>query len=342
MLQRGIEEATESALRAKQGAKGVHTTHSTLHPTHSTQSPSHTTTRISSKFDSVLRSPSLLHAQGPTSPREIQTEQKVSRIPVRRSSSIRKSTVKRSSNKLRSNQPVQGNQVLSPNRRVQARSPPPVRVRAPSPPVPALARRMNKHNYSDNQQNNTRVDSVPSNIPPHDRAQEEYLPPRSPPVPALAKKVKDPATSQRSAPVKDPPRAVSPPVPSLAKKLRQINVPKQQSSTLPQLHNDTTRNMTTEQPLNSRYTDTLIRINRVPSCELVREGLSPDPTLATSAMATDQRTVIGSSRQQVILQQLAALKQVTTCLGTHTHSMHLHSHITHTHRESSLVNRTLI
>lgn len=361
MLQRGIEEARESALRAKQDAKGgttLHPTLSTHSPSHTTHHPSNSTTRISSKFDSVLRSPSLLQVQGPISPRETQPEKKTSRIPVRQSSSIREPTAKRPSNKLRSKEPTQRNEVSGPNRRNLTRGtqkganiPPPVQVRAPSPPVPALAKRINTHiDHGENNHTVGNYSSMHSDLLSHDQTQQEQLPPRSPPVPALAKKIKtNDHTSQQSAPIKahralspstmvqhihvdpasqpcaparDHSRALSPPVPSLAKKLSQINVQRKQSPALPELQtNASLINISTQR--NSKYTDALIPINRVPSCELVHDGLSPSPTMQTVGM--DQRTVVGPNRQQVILQQLAALKEVSACGWLSLNLAHMYS-----------------
>ena len=313
MLQQGIEQAKQSALIAKMEAKGA------THPTLSTHSPAHTTHTVhrphdqntlslSSKFDSVLRSPSMLHLKGV--PQDTENSKKTSRIPVRRShhpkaqptprrergpsnrSTVR--TVRPPSPPIPTLAKKQGHTV---KHTALSHQPPPNVTRPVSPPVPTLAKRMS--------QSTLPVSSTLPSLNERERG-TSVVRSQSPPVPTLAKRMsRDLLRKSHDQPTSDQPgpqvRSQSP-VPAVAKK-----------QSAPKL---TPNSSSVRQPSPEGGT---IPINRLPSCEPVCEDSSPTlpaivPVFQTSGMGESQTREGGPSRQQVILEQLAALKKVCVCV----------------------------
>ncbi len=305
LLQQGIEEAQQTALEAKMESKG---------PTHSHKHALKKRSEISSKFDSVKQSTANLRSP---------STEKTSRIPVRRPTDSndtprRAPRMKPYANKasrtraavravsppiptLAKRMSHQPNQLT-----VEASAIP----RPVSPPVPTLAKRMNHHSVLN-------IDALSK---PNDNRPEMIVRSHSPPVPTLAKRQSHdlPRRSHDLANIshdKHPTRAQSPPVPTIAKKL-----------TIPT--NISTHS--TQRP--SQVATTSIPINRLPSCELIRHQPSPLPTLVPllGDCHGDQKAVSGPSRQQVILEQLAALKKVrldfvyiSTCTALVALSIHV-------------------
>ncbi len=276
LLQQGIEEAKETALLAKLESKGPPTQ---SHNKRALRKRSEQ--QISSKFDS-LQSTSNLRLQPPI---ESSTE-KTSRIPVRRTADSNDTPRRAPRRKPYANRTRAAVRALSPpiptlakKLRSQANQ---LTVEASaihrpaSPPVPTLAKRIN-HQLN--------IDALSSS---NDRP-EMIVRSRSPPVPTLAKRQSHdlPRRSHDTHPT----RSQSPPVPTIAKKL-----------TVP-------TNSSTRKPSQAVTT-----INRLPTCELVHHQPSPLPTLVPPSLGDchdDQNVVSGPSRQQVILEQLAALKKVS-------------------------------
>ena len=308
MLQRRIEEARSNALEAKNKASS-HTRRSQTH--------------------SNIRSPSMLQLEENSSSSE-DISIKASRIPVRMSKKSSKglsstTSIRAVAAKKAFRQPVCPPSPPIPTL-IKRRSRQPTTVRERSPPIPTLAKKFSQNNSI----------AFPK---PLENRNETIVRPQSPPVPTLAKKLShapmkqshdqmkksqdpvrshDPVRSQDPVSTQDPvrsqeqvrshvtwssdlvrsmsqdkvkishdqvktshdqvpsqPRTQSPPVPTLAKKLQ---IPPSNTS--------------------------MPSINRQPSCELIRDTTFGDHY-------GNQPTVTGPSRQQVILEQLAALKRVS-------------------------------
>ena len=310
MLQQGIEQAKQSALIAKMEAKGaIPSTHSPAHTTHTVHNPhDQNTLSLSSKFDSVMRSPSMLQLKGV--PQDMENSKKASRIPVRRSHHAKAQPTPR--------------RERGPSNRSTLRP-----VRAPSPPIPTLVRK----------QGHTAKYTTLSHQPPPNVTR-----PLSPPVPTLAKKM-----SQSTLPVSSTlpslnereggtsvVRSQSPPVPTLAKRMShdllrkshdQLNnnqpglQVRTQSPPVPTLAKKQSApklppsSSSLHQPSPEGGT---IPINRLPSSEPVCEDSPPilpaiAPVFQTGCVGEGQTRERGPSRQQVILEQLAALKKVCVC-----------------------------
>ncbi len=281
LLQQGIEEAKQTALAAKLESKGP-----------PTQSHSKRTLRkrseqqISSKFDS-LQSTSNLRLKPPI---ESSTE-KTSRIPVRRTAD--------------SNDTPRRAPRMKPYANKVSRTR--AAVRALSPPIPTLAKKLRS------QDNQLTVEAYAIHRP------------ASPPVPTLAKRINHQLNVDALSSSNDRPkmtvRSHSPPVPTLAK--RQSHDLPRRSHDLPRRSHDThpTRSQSPPVPTIARKLTVpstqkpsqAVTINRLPTCELVRHQPSPLPTFVPSLgdCHDDQNAVSGPSRQQVILEQLAALKKVS-------------------------------
>ena len=325
-LQRRIAEAEESARRVKEEARKTRAHPSPRHQHQSTTitSPSllhhHTTprdpptvhfseppvlhpqfssTHLQSKYDSTLRSPSMLQLGLDTSPpspahkqRDAERRGGESRIPVRRDSTIKRSKVM--------NVPKRTN---PPNRKIDKRTSPPLPTHAKrhpstSPPVPALAKKR------------MMVSS-----------EEAMTGSVSPPIPTVARRLQERGgVSPRDSGDVLPRRSLSPPVPALAKKLQLAGTSVEE------------RLPTGMPSLDEAHS---LPINRPPSCAPITtplEGhtvtpppihqvntLTPAhlhlPPLATEAPSSSHLPVNGYvNRQHRILEELAMLRQVRPLL----------------------------
>ncbi len=278
VLKRGIEEAHSNALALVAKKKA----------------PSH-----SQKRNSVRRSPSMLE----TAP-SIEIPQQISRIPIRRSNKSTKGV-----QKAPSGNPVARRAPQSQYRRPAPPLSPPIptlakrRYQQPpnSPPIPTVARRMNQ------QPPTVRPNSPPIPTLAKRRTQQ---PPNSPPIPTLAKKLSQnnstafPRSLDINRDLENKAEAIvrsrSPPIPTLAKKQsRDQSLPqlRPQSPPVPTLVRRLTKDPSSVE---------LPSIYRQPSCELIRVTTS----LLGDHYGNETKTG-GPTRQEVILEQLAALKKVS-------------------------------
>ena len=230
---------------------------------------------------------------------------RVSRIPV-----LTRPTATTAGDVVGRKQRAVKNEINKPGRKYvpikRERSPSPVFIRGASPPVPALAKRLDRHQPRDDP-----LISVHDPPPSH-----------SPPVPALAKKLahnmshddyvtyKKMGVSVRDSPLRNtviPPK--SPPVPALAKSLLAHDTSKS-STNVPShsVNDDVISNDHTHS------SDVQFPINRPPSCSLV---VVPIPSLHSTPITketSDKRNCFqlapSTSRQNLILQELATLREV--------------------------------